>query len=232
MWNSIRSYLKDFFNLFYPSICCACGNHLYDGEECVCVSCLMSMPYTNDEHTKWNATAKIFAGRARIVAASSLFYFKKKSRVQNLLHYLKYKNHEELGLVLGRMHAQQLSMSDLFSGIDMVIPVPLHPHKFKKRGYNQAALLARGYAEELNALCVEEVLVRLTDTSSQTRKNRFERYENMEGVFSCKFPETIHGKKILLIDDVITTGSTLESCINELLKSGCKEVLVASIAIA
>lgn len=175
---------------------------------------------------------KFFAGRAKIGAASSLFYFKKKSRVQNLLHYLKYKNHEELGLVLGRMHAQQLSMSDLFSGIDMVIPVPLHRHKFKKRGYNQAALLARGYAEELNALCVEEVLVRLMDTSSQTRKNRFERYENMEGVFSCNLLEIIQGKKVLLIDDVITTGSTLESCINELLKSGCKEVLVASIAIA
>jgi ComF family protein len=232
MWKSILIYLNDFFNLFYPSICCACGNHLYDGEECICISCRMSLPYTNDEQLLWNKTFKIFAGRARIKAASSLFYFKKKSRVQNLLHYLKYKNHEELGKSLGLMHAQMLSQSDLFKEIDMVIPVPLHPAKLKLRGYNQAALLAKGYSEGLNKLYRDDVLIRTIHTSSQTKKNRYERYENMSSVFSCTLSSEIINKNILLVDDVITTGSTIEACVEVLKIAGCANVFVVSVAIA
>ncbi len=232
MWSIIYTYLKDFFNLFYPSICCACGNHLYDGEECICIACRMSMPYTNDEQIKRNTTYKVFEGRVRVEAASSLFYFKKKSRVQNVLHYLKYKNHEELGIVLGSMHAEQLSKSDLFTELDVVIPVPLHPNKLKKRGYNQAALLAKGYSEMLNIILDEQSLIRIEDTSTQTRKNRYERYENMNEMFRCVDEKNIRDKNILLIDDVITTGSTLESCAVELLKAGCKKVYIASVAIA
>jgi ComF family protein len=192
----------------------------------------MSMPYTNDEQIKRNATYKVFDGRVRVEAASSLFFFKKKSRVQNVLHYLKYKNHEELGLVLGSMHAEQLSKSDLFAEVDVVIPVPLHPNKFKKRGYNQAALLAKGYSEVFHALLDEQSLIRTEDTSTQTRKNRYERYENMNQMFKCIDEHNIRGKNILLIDDVITTGSTVESCALELLKAGCKKVYIASVAIA
>ncbi len=232
MWSIIRTYLKDFLNLFYPSICCACGNHLYDGEECICIACRMSMPYTNDEQIKRNTTYKVFEGRVRVEAASSLFYFKKKSRVQNVLHYLKYKSHEELGNVLGSMHAEQLSKSDLFAELDVVIPVPLHPNKLKKRGYNQAALLAKGYSEMLNIILDEQSLIRIEDTSTQTRKNRYERYENMNEMFRCVDEKNIRDKNILLIDDVITTGSTLESCALELLKAGCKKVYIASVAIA
>jgi ComF family protein len=232
MWSIIYTYLKDFFNLFYPSICCACGNHLYDGEERICIACRMSMPYTNDEQIKRNATYKVFEGRVRVEAASSLFYFKKKSKVQNVLHYLKYKNHEELGIVLGSMHAEQLSKSELFKEVDLVIPVPLHPNKFKKRGYNQAALLAKGYSQVLNAMLDEQTLIRVEDTSTQTRKNRYERYENMNEMFKCMDVQMLSGKNILLIDDVITTGSTIESCASELLKAGCNKVYVASIALA
>ena len=192
----------------------------------------MSMPHTNDEQIKRNSTYKVFEGRVRLEAASSLFYFKKKSRVQNVLHYLKYKNHEELGLVLGSMHAEQLSKSELFKEVDLVIPVPLHPNKFKKRGYNQAALLAKGYSEVLDVAIDEISLIRIEDTSTQTRKNRYERYENMNLVFKCIDDKKIKDKNILLIDDVITTGSTLESCSAELLKAGCKKVYIASVAIA
>ncbi len=225
-------FLFDFFHLFYPSICCACGNHLYDGEQCICVSCHVSLPYTNDELVLRNNTFKVFEGRVKIEAASSLLYFKKKSRVQNLLHYLKYKNHEELGSLLGAMHANLLLKSELFANIDYVVPVPLHPHKFKKRGYNQALLIAKGYAEILNVIVVEHILIRKVDTSSQTKKSRYQRYENMAEVFRCIENDLMKGKSVLLVDDVITTGSTLESCAMELIKAGCSKVYIASIALA
>ena len=120
----------------------------------------------------------------------------------------------------------------MFKEVDLVIPVPLHPNKFKKRGYNQAALLAKGYSEVLDAALDELSLIRIEDTSTQTRKNRYERYENMNLVFKCIDEKRIMDKNILLIDDVITTGSTLESCSAELLKAGCKKVYIASVAIA
>jgi ComF family protein len=232
MLQKIKQLVFDFFHLFYPNICCACGNHLYDGEDCLCVSCHLSFPYTNDEYLLRNNTFKVFEGRVNINAASSLFYFKKKSRVQNLLHYLKYKNHDELGALLGAMHANVLLSSELFYGIDCIIPVPLHPNKLKKRGYNQALLLAKGYAEVLNVSVMEHALIREIDTNSQTKKNRYQRYENMNEVFSCVDADAIAGRAVLLVDDVITTGSTLESCAHVLLKMGCSKVFIASTALA
>lgn len=232
MLKKVFQFLIDFFHLFYPNICCACGNHLYDGEQCICISCHLALPYTNDEQVYRNLTYKVFEGRVKIQAASSLFYFKKKSRVQNLLHYLKYKNHGELGVMLGAMHANLLSKSELFNGIDFVIPVPLHPNKLKKRGYNQALLLANGYAEILKVPVNEKALIRKVDTNSQTKKSRYQRYENMAEVFTCLYPITLEGKGVLLIDDVITTGSTLEACAQELLRNGCAKVFIASTALA
>ncbi len=230
MLQKIKQLVFDFFHLFYPNICCACGNHLYYGEDCLCVSCHLSLPYTNDEYLLRNNTFKVFEGRVNINAASSLFYFKKKSRVQNLLHYLKYKNHDELGTLLGAMHANVLLSSALFNGIDCIIPVPLHPNKLKKRGYNQALLLAKGYAEVLNVSVMEQALIREIDTNSQTKKNRYQRYENMNEVFKCT--DAVAGRAVLLVDDVITTGSTLESCAHVLLKMGCSKVFIASTALA
>jgi len=232
MWNTILAFIKDFINILYPSICYACGNHLYEGEEHICITCRMSLPYTFDEHNKYNQTYKVFKGRIPIRSASSLLYFKKKSKVQNLLHYLKYKGSEELGIVLGKFHGDMLSQSELFSEIDMIIPVPLHPTKKKKRGYNQAQLLAKGYSEAMGVELNEKVLIRINDTSTQTKKSRYQRYENMSGVFQCLNVELISGKNILLIDDVITTGSTLEACAETLIKSGCSGVWIASAAIA
>lgn len=232
MWDSIKNYLKDFFNLFYPSICFACGNHLYDGEDSICIACRVSLPYTFDENESNNKCARVFKGRVKINGASSLFYFKKKSKVQNLLHYLKYKGSEGVGLVLGNIHAELLMKSSIFKEIDLIIPVPLHPNKFKMRGYNQAALLAKGYAEVMKVEYLENILVRVKNTSTQTHKSRFERYENMNNVFECKQIEQLRNKNILLIDDVITTGSTLEACAEVLIKYGCSGVWIASAAIA
>lgn len=232
MWKSIYNYIADFLGLLYPSICCACGNHLYDGEECICISCRISLPYTNDECDKWNKTYKVFSGRVKLQAASSLFYFKKKSRVQNILHQLKYKGHDELGVVLGVMHSEQLKKSEFFKGIDVVIPVPLHPLKLKSRGYNQAEYLAVGYSEGLGVPYYNDILLRVVNTSTQTKKSRYHRYENMKSVFECKNADKIKSKNVLLVDDVITTGSTIESCVSILLEAGCEKVCVVSTAIA
>lgn len=232
MWNTIITFLKDFIHLLYPSICYACGNHLYDGEEYICIACRMSMPYTFDEKLKHNQTSRVFDGRVKIQSASSLFHFKKKSRAQNLLHCLKYKGNEDLGVELGKIHGDMLSQSELFSNIDIIIPVPLHPKKLRKRGYNQSQLLAKGYAEALAIELNEKALVRAKDTETQTKKSRYQRYENMDGVFQCVNTDLICNKNILLIDDVITTGSTLEACAEVLIKSGCSGVWIASAAIA
>ncbi len=192
----------------------------------------MNLPYTFDEHTLWNKTYKVFLGRVRIKAASSFLFFRKQSRVQSILHYLKYKKHDELGHLLGTLHANQLLLSSLFNTIDLVIPVPMHSDKLKSRGYNQAALLAKGYADTMQIEYREDLLIRKINSSSQTKKSRYARYENMKEVFDCTKTDKIFGKKILIVDDVITTGSTIEACAETLIKQGALEIYIASIAIA
>lgn len=232
MWKRFVQYLIDFFNLLYPSLCYACGNHLYDGEEAICISCRMSLPYTFDDKLKFNTTYKVFDGRVKINGASSYLYFKKKSRVQNLLHHLKYKGAKDLGILLGKMHGDQLSCSPIFQNIDIIVPVPLHPNKLKQRGYNQSALLAEGYSNAMKINWDDSILIRSTATSSQTKKSRYQRYENMQDVFECFNLNEIRGKNVLLVDDVITTGSTLEACVETLIKYECSGVWIATIAVA
>lgn len=193
----------------------------------------MTLPFTNDweEHAE-KYTHKLFFGRVQIAAASSYLYFRKKSGVQKILHELKYRNHESLGNLMGRLHASQLIDSKDFQEIDLVMPIPLHPRKYKERGYNQAALLAEGYAEIFGAELDLKTLQRKADTESQTRKSRYQRYENMKGVFVLQHPENVKEKTILLIDDVVTTGATIESSAELLIAAGAKKVLVASTAVA
>lgn len=193
----------------------------------------MTLPFTNDweEHAE-KYTHKLFFGRVQIAAASSYLYFRKKSGVQKILHELKYRNHESLGNLMGRLHASQLIDSKDFQEIDLVMPIPLHPRKYKERGYNQAALLAEGYAEIFGAELDLKTLQRKSDTESQTRKSRYQRYENMKGVFVLQHSENVKEKTILLIDDVVTTGATIESSAELLIAAGAKKVLVASTAVA
>lgn len=233
MLQILYSFLRNFFELLFPSLCNACGNHLYHSEKLICVACRMTLPYTNDwEVHQEKYTLKLFYGRVRIDAASSYLYFRKKSGVQKILHELKYRNHESLGKLMGRMHASQLIECKEFQGIDLVIPIPLHPRKYKERGYNQAALLAEGYAEIFNAKLDLKTLQRKADTASQTRKSRYQRYENMKGVFVLKNAENLKDKCVLLIDDVVTTGATIESSAELLITAGASRVLVASTAVA
>lgn len=230
---TLLSYLNSFFELIYPSICNACGNHLYEGEKLICVECRMTLPYTNDwEENVSNTTAKLFWGRVPIKAASSYLFFRKKSGVQKILHQLKYHHHEKLGNLIGRMHASQLLEHPDFSRVHTVMPIPLHPKKFRERGYNQAELLAQGYADVFQVKLDTFTLQRGVYTSSQTRKSRYQRYENMKDVFFVKNVENVRDKNILIVDDVITTGATLEAAAQKLLDAGAAEIYIASIAVA
>ncbi len=225
-------YLSDFFSLFYPELCQACGNALYKGEEVICLFCRHHLPYTNYHLEADNKVAKAFWGRVQIEAAASCLYFKKGTRVQHLLHQLKYKGKKEVGITLGVMYGRQLKKADVFSNIDMIVPVPLHNKKEAKRGYNQSAVFAEGLASSMGVKHAPLLLERISETETQTKKSRYNRFENMNNVFRLKDPEAVCGKHVLFVDDVITTGATLEACAQELLLVKNVRVSIATIAFA
>ena len=212
-------YLNDFLELFFPRICLVCGNNLLNEEELVCLQCLHELPRTNFHMEERNPVAEIFYGRVQLEAATSFFFFSKGSPYQKLIHALKYKGIKETGILLGKHFAIDLEKSPLFASVDIICPVPLHPKKEKKRGYNQSEFIAHGIAGRMGKPVSTGNLARLIYTDSQTRKGRYERWENVEGIFGLNKPEEFESKHILLIDDVLTTGSTLEACASAILSA-------------
>lgn len=229
---TLKRYTEDLISLLFPELCYGCGNLLYHGEKDVCTSCLYDLPYTDYHIHPDNPLAKQFWGRLSLEAAMAMLYFKKGTKVQNLLHGLKYKNQTNIGTYLGKLIGQKLSKSQFYVDIDAIIPVPLHRKKLRLRGYNQSEYIAKGLAEELKVPMDTKSLTRGTATESQTKKARYTRYENMQGVFCVNHAEELANKHILLVDDVVTTGSTLEACGNILLSHGVKKLSVAAIAFA
>jgi ComF family protein len=226
------NYFPDFVSLFYPELCAACGNNLFRNEEVICSFCKIQLPYTHYHHEKDNRVAKLFWGRVNIYSAAACFHFKKGSKVQHLLYQLKYNGRKDVGLKIGTIYAHQLMESEYFSCIDRIIPVPLHKNKKKKRGYNQAALFANGLADGMQKPVDENSLLRSVFTETQTRKSRFDRFENVKEVFLIENAKQMEGQHILLVDDVVTTGSTLEACAEALLQIPEVKVSIATIAIA
>ncbi len=227
----IAECLEGFVGLFYPNICACCSTVLLRGEQYICGHCLNDLPVTNFYKNADNPVAQIFWGRAPVEYATANYFFKKGNRIQQLIHQIKYQGQKEMGQVLGRQMGESLHQS-LFDAIEMITPVPLHPQKLRKRGYNQSEWIARGIAEVMQKAIDTKTLIRQLATSSQTRKKRFDRWENVHSGFGLTNPETFAGKHILLIDDVITTGATLEACIHVLQQSPGVKVSVATLAIA
>lgn len=223
--------LQDLLSLFYPNLCAGCNKSLLKNERVICIDCRASMPRTDFHTFRENPVHKLFRGRTNVESSTSLLYFNKGAGVQKMLHQLKYKGNTELGEELGNELGSAIKDSAYFQGIDAVIPVPLHPKKEKLRGYNQSMLIAKGVAQSLQVEASKN-LVRKTNSGSQTRKSRYERWENVETAFAIKNPEKLKGKHILLIDDVVTTGATIEACVNELLKLDGTKVSVATLACA
>jgi len=222
--------IKDFLALIFPHVCVACGKPLYKTENCICMLCIYHLPKTNFHLDKENPIAKIFWGRVEIVAAASYYSFTKGGKVQHLIHQLKYKGQKEIGVTLGKLYGIELKESVDFQKVDLIIPVPLHKNKLRKRGYNQSESIAEGLSKGMGIPTNFKSLVRAVASESQTRKSRFNRWKNVESVFQVKDEHPLIGKHILLVDDVITTGSTLEACAQTLIKIPGVSVSVVTLA--
>lgn len=222
---------ESFYHLLFPHVCAGCGSDLLSEESSLCMHCVDAMPETNFAIHPDNPVEKKFWGRLPLVAATAQYYFTKESLMQHLMHQFKYKRDKDLGLQLGRMMGEDLRRSHRFN-VDALIPLPLFPAKEKRRGYNQAVVLCEGIAEYMNIPVLKEVIIRPQFTETQTKKGRMERWLNMEGKFVLKDPELISNKHILLVDDVVTTGATLEACGSELLKVTNLRLSVATLCIA
>lgn len=215
--------LKDLFHLFYPKLCVACEQKLVENETTICTLCRHDLPLTNFLDYKQNKVTETFYGRVLIEKGFSLLFFRKKGITQKLIHDLKYKGNEEIGVFFGNWLGEILKENKEFENVDCIIPVPLHPKKLRKRGYNQVTKFGKTLSQHLNIEFVENNLVRVSSSKTQTFKARFERFNNLDTKFFLKNPKKFNHKHILLIDDVITTGATLEACAKEFLKSkNCK----------
>lgn len=208
----LKPWLNSFVDLLYPRVCNACLQPLLMHEKTVCNPCLYRMPKTNFHYKKGNPVEELFFGRADIYSATAFYFFQPKSLVQTMIHRLKYKNHPEIGDYIGEVFGKDLMLSPVFNTVDYVLPVPLHPKKKKIRGYNQAEYIAIGLSLSMNGELDTQSLYRRKHTSSQTKKSRFDRWQNVHQIFALKSQEKFQGKHILIVDDVVTTGSTLEAC--------------------
>jgi ComF family protein len=190
------------------------------------------MPLTQHHLNPENEVFKTFYGRIPLEHASALLYFHKKGRVQELIHSLKYHGQESISFVLGKWYAEELKNHQLLQTVDIIIPVPLHPKKLRKRGYNQVAEFGKAFSEELESPFATEILYRKVYSKTQSQKNSLERTEGIDTIFEVSFSESDHNKHFLLIDDVITTGATLEGCAKALLKIPGAKISVVCMAMA
>ncbi len=226
------NYWKDFIALIFPQLCQACGNTLVTNEHVICIACYYDLPYTNFHQQPDNVVARQFWGRLPLSSVYVLLYFYKGGKVQTMMHQFKYRNSPHIGNKLGEIAGNKLAGNVVYRDVDLIVPVPLHPRKFKQRGYNQSQQFAEGLSARLNIPVNTANLIRLKHTDTQTKKARFSRYENMQEVFSVRDAGQFEGKHVLLVDDIITTGSTVEACGLELLKIPGVKVSVAAIAYA
>jgi ComF family protein len=226
---------QDLLSLLFPEICHACDEPLARGENFICTSCNVKLPYT-DLHlhgaTALNTLQQKFWGKVPVRFAFAYLHFKPKGRVQRLLHKLKYKGAHELGEHLGKRYGALLADHHYADQFDLILPVPLHRLKLRRRGYNQSDSFAKGLSEAMQVAWSNSMLLRTIDTDTQTKKSRLDRWQNVEHVFEVKSPDKLKEKRVLLVDDVLTTGATLEACAAVLLQSGCSEVSIVTIATA
>ncbi len=223
-------FLKDILNIFFPEICVCCNDQLTHNEKIVCLTCRHDLPLTNFSFEPNNLVEKSFYGRSRIENATALFYFLKKGKTQQLIHELKYNKQQQVGYFAGDWLGSELVESKRFDNIDYVIPVPLHPKKLKSRGYNQVTTFGESLAKQLNTQYNDTILIKVSSTKTQTKKLRLDRWKNVQELFVIKNDDTLKNKHILLIDDIITTGATLESCCNAFAKIEGLKISIACIA--
>lgn len=228
---ALKEIKNSFLHLLFPHVCTGCGSDILSENNDLCLRCIHSMPETNFELYPNNPVEKLFWGRLPLAGATAQFYFTKESLMQDLMHRFKYKSNKDLGFQLGKIMGEQIRRSGRFEA-DALIPLPLFPAKEKRRGYNQATILCEGMAEAMNIPVLDKIITRPQHTETQTKKGRIERWKNMEGKFVLTDAAAVKNKHLLLVDDVITTGATLEACGNELLKAENVKLSVVTLCVA
>lgn len=228
----IKDWLYSFISLLFPRCCVVCGRSLAKGEECICAMCNINLPRTNYHLQKDNQVEQLFWGKIPLERATSFFFYRKGSDFRQILHQLKYGGQKEIGAIMGRYMASELSASGFFEGIDVIVPVPLHKRKQRIRGYNQSEWIARGISALTGIRVDTEVIVRRKHTETQTRKSTFERWENVDGIFELHHAESLKGKHLLVVDDVLTTGATTVACASRLMEIEGVRISVLTLAVA
>lgn len=218
-------------NVLFPKVCGGCTNKLLKGENTLCAACIHALPIVAHHRTKSTAMQDVFYGRVPIQQATALLQFNKKGITQELLHNLKYRGNENVGIFFGKWLGAELAETEGYQSIDCIIPVPIHKLKRRKRGYNQVTGFGFEISKALQKPMLEDVLLKTNKTQSQVFKQRFTRFGNEE-IFTTKNKEKIVGKHVLIVDDIITTGATLENCANQLLNAGATTISLATLAIA
>ena len=226
----LRLYWRDLLDLFYPNLCSSCNGQLVGNEEVICTKCRAELPRTQSHELLNPALGEKFAGKVDVHHVYSFLKFEKGGGVQRMLHQLKYGNRPEVGNVLGRIYGYELQKQGLHHEFVQIIPIPLHPRKLAQRGYNQSDRFAEGLSESMGVEWSPEILKREKFTATQTHKTRLERFENVSGIFEVIQPEKVKDRRIALVDDIVTTGSTLESAIIALQQNDAKDVSVLTIA--
>lgn len=226
----VKAWCDALVHVFYPSLCFECNNELIQGDQFLCLQCQTELGLTQFEAIRNNPVEKLFWGRADIQFAASTYYYIESTPLQKVIHHIKYRQEKELGIHMGERMG--IHGSDLFNACktDLCIPMPLHPKKEYKRGYNQASLLCEGIFKQTGIPYNEKALVRNENTRTQTKKSRIERWENVASVFDVNEPSIIKDKHVVVVDDVITTGASTESCVHTLMQHGAKTAGVYSLA--
>lgn len=228
----LKNIVNSALHLFYPHVCTGCGSDLLHKDNLLCLGCIHNLPHTGFADLPNNPVEKYFWGRIPLTAAYSQFYFSKEFLIQHLIHQLKYKGDTEIGFYLGELMGKTLLNSNRFSSIDALIPLPLYADKEHKRGYNQAGVICNGMSAVMNVPVLNGVVIRQHATETQTRKHRTERWENVNQSFKVAKPSELAGKHLLLVDDVVTTGATLEACGHVILQQANVKLSIATLAYA
>lgn len=226
------SLINDFLSLIYPRRCEACETILFGHESFVCNYCQLNLPKSNYHLRLDSELSRVFDGRVPLTNAMSYYLYEKSGKVQNLLQAIKYQGQKELASHIGSLYGNELAQTGFSDKIDFIVPIPLHKNKLRARGYNQSEWFANGLSKQLSKPVEIKFLERKQDTSTQTKKNKYERWENVEGIFNCPYPDELKYKHILLVDDVITTGATIEAAHHAFKSIEGVSLSVASIAFA
>lgn len=225
----MKNIFKNLLDLFFPHMCVICETNLMESEKFVCLNCLSLLPKTNYYKQANNPIEQLLTGRIPFVRVASYMFFVKGGSLQHVIHELKYRNNPEIGIWLGRICAKDLYGTLFLKNIDYIVPVPLHPKRLRKRGYNQSFMIAKGLSAGTGIPVREDIVFRIKNNESQTSKSKTERYNNVSGIFGISDLSVFEGKHILLVDDLITTGATIEECAKTILLSSNTKISIFTI---